>query len=527
MDKSRFRLYQAEDGTVYLAKIIIFIPDRPGSLAELAAAFARHDANIILFHYNRSEHQNRVLLEVISESRESLQTACADAVANSADPSEMGSSGLELGLFDTGNILRIEVHLEHQPGTLGAFAALLKEHDANVINMEYSEDISASSALFSIVTKTTSEIDTLLRDMNSRGFHYSLLYKGSDSQEVEHIIGLNLAERFFFKLKKLLNTADVERMKKLFSSSRLLSDTLVQFNNEAGRDLEAGNIFTNVLAFASASIMRSSEKFSYTALPVIERGGIKVHSFRLPTGGNVFILEGKNELVMIDGGYGLYYEKAKETLRSRGLDPCRIKRIYISHADADHAGMAGLFAEEFGCRVFMHPEAEGIIKSHNRAWGSATPYIDLNRYFTVLVNEFTQASYPSEWHSFKESGNENAGDFRVIDEFSLDDLSFSVLMSLGGHLKGQVFFLSREAGLFFTADYLLNVPSLPAEEREVLSFPKFMMISTNVDSAVFRQEMDMLKKLALDCDAELRSRGSSLIIVPGHGDYYEASVLAS
>ncbi len=89
---------------------------------------------------------------------------------NSTDPSEVGSSGLELGLLDTGNILRIEVHLDHKPGTLGAFAALLKEHDANVINMEYSEDISVSSALFSIVTMNTSEIDSLLRDMNSRGF---------------------------------------------------------------------------------------------------------------------------------------------------------------------------------------------------------------------------------------------------------------------------------------------------------------------------------------------------------------------
>jgi hypothetical protein len=117
----------------------------------------------------------------------------------------------------------------------------------------------------------------------------------------------------------------------------------------------------------------------------------------------------------------------------------------------------------------------------------------------VLVDEFTQASFPDEWNAFKESGNENAGGFEVIDEFSLDGISFSVLKSLGGHLKAQVLFLSIEAGLFFTADYLLNVNSLPAEEREVLSFPKFMMISTNVDSAVFRQEMDMLKKFALDC----------------------------
>jgi hypothetical protein len=43
--QKQIRIYNSEDGTVYLAKITIFIPDRPGSLAELAAAFARHDAN--------------------------------------------------------------------------------------------------------------------------------------------------------------------------------------------------------------------------------------------------------------------------------------------------------------------------------------------------------------------------------------------------------------------------------------------------------------------------------------------------
>jgi len=115
------------------------------------------------------------------------------------------------------------------------------------------------------------------------------------------------------------------------------------------------------------------------------------------------------------------------------------------------------------------------------------------------------------------------GEFRVVDSFDFGGHSYKILETAGGHVPGQVFFMSYDSGLIFTADYLLNVDSPSAEEREVLNYPKFMMTRTNVNSALFKKEMEMLRHLVGDFDAAMRSAGSQAYVVPGHGDYYPVS----
>ena len=100
-----------------------------------------------------------------------------------------------------------------------------------------------------------------------------------------------------------------------------------------------------------------------------------------------------------------------------------------------------------------------------------------------------------------------------------------MIESLGGHVPGQVFFFSDDSGLIFTADYLLLVESLSPEERELLSYPKFFMQSTNVNSQVFRREMEMLSEFILSFSERIAPQGHEVIVVPGHGDYYPAGKL--
>ena len=76
-------------------------------------------------------------------------------------------------------------------------------------------------------------------------------------------------ERFFFHLRRLLNTDDIERLRKIVDSSRRLSDLLVKFSREAGKHFEVGDITTNVLAFASASLVKTGKGFSYRRLPTL------------------------------------------------------------------------------------------------------------------------------------------------------------------------------------------------------------------------------------------------------------------
>ena len=520
-DPTVLRLYRASDGSHWLGKLVLYVPDEPGTLATLAGLFGSYGINIILFHYNRSEHPNRVILELTCPGQIEFESVANELHSRHLSDEAFTYPSLDLELTDTRNILRMDVRLENRPGTLGKFAAILRHHGANVIQMEYNEAVSPESAQFSIATRNLGEIDALLRDINEGGYIYSLIYKGAAEKEVEDIIGLNLTERFFFKIKKLLPSEDFESLVQLVNSSKHLSDTLGRFTREAGKDLEAGAVFTNVLAFASASVAKSGSGFTYTKLAPLARNGLNLYGFRMPTGGNVYVMESAGRLVMVDGSYGLYYSNVKAMLRENGLDPAGIERIYLSHADADHAGMSGHFAREFGSKVFLHAASKDVIDNENRAWGSSTPFITLNGFYTVLTNRFTMASYPEEWVPFGSLRKGNMGGFPIIDSFMVGDSQFLVLESLGGHVPGQTIFVSPDTGLIFTADYLLNLNSLSPEERKVLDYPKFMMVSTNVDSALFRREMEMLSSIAREIDVHVRSRGYRALIIPGHGSIYE------
>lgn len=521
MSETYFRIYRsASPEGNYLGKGCLFLVDRPGSLSELAGMFSSYGINIIFFHYNRSEHPNRVLLEVISGSKDSLNLISSELSRSHLLRGDFPPPQLELGVLDTRNILKIEVQLLHEPGTLGGFAQLLSEFKANVIYMSYHEDVSETSAHFSIATQNPGEIDRLLKEMNERGYYYSIGYRGSEQRAIDDIIGLNLIERFFFHLRKLLDTDDIENLRKIVQSSQRLSDSLIRFSREAGKHFDVGDVTTNILAFASASLVKTGKKFFYRRSPPVLCDRVRLHAFRLPTGGNMHILEGDSELVMIDGGYGLYYDDVKTMLRQNGLEPENVSRIYLTHADADHAGMSGYFAEEFGSRVYLHHDARGVLEHENRAWGSDTPLLELNHCFTELVNEFTKFRVPGNWIPYSSNSIEWIDGFPVIDQFELSGQSYKVVGSKGGHIPGQVFFLSYDSGLVFTGDYLLQVDSLSNGEREILNLPKFMMTSTNVDSRLFRQEMDMMKELIANFHAYLSARGKSATIVPGHGDYY-------
>jgi len=525
MNKEPFRIYHPEDGGAYLAKITAYLPDRPGSLAGLAEIFAKYSINITIFNYDRSTHPNRVILEVAGETIDALTLARSELDSLKLFCQPCKTEGTPLAVVDTRNILKIEVRLENIPGALGSFARMLAGHEANVIYMHYNEDISEASADISLFTRDSAEVEKLLKDMNALGYYYSIIYRGAAHKEIEDIIGLNLMERYFFRLQKLMKTDDIDRLRRLIDSSKQLSDALVGFSAEAGKHFEEGGLITNVLAFASASLMKTGKGFSYQKLPLLQSGKVTIHAFKLPTGANIYVLESGGSYLMIDSSYGLYYKDVKKMLAENGIPPDGIRDIYLTHADADHAGLSGYFNMEFGCDVHMHRDAAGVIRNENRAWGSGSQLMELNHFFTVLVNEFTRAAFPKEWSAYGDNECGMEGEFRAVDSFEFGGHSYKILESAGGHVPGQVFFLSYDSGLIFTADYLLNIDSLSAEERELLNYPKFMMTSTNVNSSLFKKEMEMLRLLAGDFDAAMRRAGGQAYVIPGHGDYYPASHL--
>jgi glyoxylase-like metal-dependent hydrolase (beta-lactamase superfamily II)/ACT domain-containing protein len=509
-----------------LAKFRVYLPDRPGSLAGFASAIADAGGNISFFHYDRATDSSRVAVEVQLEHEKELNALLASLQEKQFGFEQEASGQDDVSVTTIESILEVKVRLVNQPGTLAAFARLLAEHDANVIYMLYDEDIDPGSADIAMVTANPQEINALMQAINEQGYHYRVVYRGSDAQEAANIIGLNMVEKFFLRLKKLLPTSDIAEIKSLVKSSKDLYQDLVQFYTEAGKNLEAGDVFETVLTFASRSRSRTGNNFSATGMKALRfNDRVSLHGFRLPTSENVYLFRDGDELTMIDAGHGIYYNDLKSLMRKHGMDPAKVRRIYVTHPDTDHAGASGYFELEFGTQVFLHPGSADVMLHMNRAHGASGALLNLNKYYTRLSNRFTECRFPSRPNYFSTEEKGKAGTFRIIDRFAVGPLAFEVLESLGGHTPGLVFFLNREFGMLFTSDFLLNVKSLSAEEKEHLGIYRYLLTSPNSDSRTYKEETAALKEMMIALDGALKSLGKEAYIFPGHGDYYSAAEL--
>jgi glyoxylase-like metal-dependent hydrolase (beta-lactamase superfamily II) len=181
---------------------------------------------------------------------------------------------------------------------------------------------------------------------------------------------------------------------------------------------------------------------------------VKLYGFRLPTSENFYLVQDGDDITLIDTGHGIYYNDLKNLIRKQGMDPAKVRRIYVTHPDTDHAGASGYFEQEFGTEIFMHSGSADVITHGNRAQGTAGALLKLNKYYTRLSSRFTECRFPSRPHYFPSTEIGRAGTFRIIDRFDIGPLAFDVLESLGGHTPGLVFYLNREFGLFL----LLIIP---------------------------------------------------------------------
>ena len=513
----------AEEKEEIVVKFRVFLQDRPGSLADLALLIAGSGGNISFFHYDRSVHSNRVVVEVLMPAQDDLESLLSSLAMNRYIFEETRVEKDDVQITSLKNILQIKVRLMNKPGTLAAFADLLKAHDANVIYMLYDEDIDPASAVIALATKDLGEIDRVLDAVNKAGYYYRVLYKGADEKEVEHIIGLKLVEKFFLRLRRLLADRDFDELKSIVDSSQELYADLIKFYEEAGNSLDAGDVFEKILALASKSRSKAGDRFSVIEMPLLridER--VVLYSFRLPTTENIYLFLHDDEMTMIDSGYGVYYEDIKKLMRKKLLDPSKVRRIFLTHPDADHAGTTGYFAEEFGAEVFMHYAARGVIEHNNRAYGASGRLSNLNKYYTRLINKFTDCKFPEKARYFSQVSIGKEGEFKIIDVFKIGNIKFQVLESHGGHIPGHVFFLSREHGLVFTSDFLINIQSLSPEDRDILSVYRYLLTNPNSDSRIFRKESDALRDVIMALDGNLKGDGKYAIIFPGHGEYYRA-----
>src|SRR4029078_8824099 len=91
---------------------------------------------------------------------------------------------------------------------------------------------------------------------------------------------------------------------------------------------------------------------------------------------HVYVVDGGDELVMIDAGFGPGTEELLTARGGDGLDPSRVSRIVVTHYHADHAGGCAALVAATGAELWAPAEAANAIRTadadqNGRTWAQS------------------------------------------------------------------------------------------------------------------------------------------------------------
>lgn len=77
---------------------------------------------------------------------------------------------------------------------------------------------------------------------------------------------------------------------------------------------------------------------------------------------NIYLVDFKDELIIIDSGAGVDVEAVIKNIKRDGLNPDKLSKIFFTHSHADHAGGAFELKKRFNCSIYMSELEAGFLE---------------------------------------------------------------------------------------------------------------------------------------------------------------------
>ncbi|MDI9569782.1 MAG: MBL fold metallo-hydrolase [Pseudomonadota bacterium] len=88
----------------------------------------------------------------------------------------------------------------------------------------------------------------------------------------------------------------------------------------------------------------------------------------------VFVIDGGEELAMIDAGAGRSARTLENNILGAGLDPRKIRLLILTHCHIDHIGAAAYFRREYACRIAIHADDAAAVETGDPVLTAANWY---------------------------------------------------------------------------------------------------------------------------------------------------------
>ncbi len=87
-----------------------------------------------------------------------------------------------------------------------------------------------------------------------------------------------------------------------------------------------------------------------------------------------YLVEGGNELALIDAGAGPSYPRIIDQIRLAGQDPDRLGMIIATHAHIDHTGALADFSRDYNISIVAHEEDARALETADPVFTAARSY---------------------------------------------------------------------------------------------------------------------------------------------------------
>jgi glyoxylase-like metal-dependent hydrolase (beta-lactamase superfamily II) len=139
---------------------------------------------------------------------------------------------------------------------------------------------------------------------------------------------------------------------------------------------------------------------------------------------NIYLLDGKTELALIDAGGGVEPERIAHQIESSGLEIQKLKTVLLTHAHGDHAAGARFWHDNYDAQVFCAGEARSWVENGDREK-------------TSLEAAIAAGIYPADYEI---PPCPIVRELNDGDEVRVGDLTLGVLAT-PGHARGHIAFL--------------------------------------------------------------------------------------
>jgi glyoxylase-like metal-dependent hydrolase (beta-lactamase superfamily II) len=473
---------------------IAHMPDIPGSLHRAAEIIKQYDGNINRIQFDRRIDPGTVFYEVTA-SEESYSRIIQD----------LESIGYLQSSIKPQSFLKFCVYLPHRPGALFEFLNLTTAVGANISFLDFDDKSRHPDRLTASLNLEQGSIVEQLLDQLKSLYRLEIIEYDTTGKQLDDTV---FYVRYAQAIRELIGESEDHFLLSFLADTNHMAQELMD------RGCDPKKVFESVLASGQTMKATTGENFYADVQKFTVDDSTTLFCFQVPCGGNIFLIRSEDNYLMIDTGYGIYHHDVVAMFSRYGIsDLKKITRIVVTHADADHCGAAGFFTAP----TLMHNSTLEIIRTNNRAYGSRSDHSSLDEFYTKMINLFSKFNTPKKIECISVPNGTTRGIFPVIGVVSIGAIELEILDGLSGHTAGQVFLYSRDHGLLFAADSVINFASLSKERADYSSLAAFLVTSVNVDSDSAKKERKGLLELVQKTDAYLAPARKQCLICGGHG----------